>query len=105
MQLRENQELTVNVFACEKFAQYIYDRLTIVQATREYLQEANQCNNTSPLRMLLCLMKYSVRVECLPRSKMFIADTLSLAYLLRKPTDAEMQTVSLQKTLTSRCIR
>ena len=36
-------------------------------------------------------MKYSLRIEYLPGSKMFIADTLSRAYLPHKPTDADRE--------------
>ena len=52
-----------------------------------------QISATTPRlqRMLLRLMKYSLRIEYVPGSKMFIADTLSRAYLPHKPTDADRE--------------
>ena len=77
------KELLAIVFACEKFAQHIYGRLTMVQSDHKPLVSIfkNQISATTPRlqRMLLHLMKYSLRIEYLPGSKMFIADTRSRA--------------------------
>jgi len=89
------KELLAIVFACEKFAQYIYGRLTVVQSDHKPLETIfkKQISATTPRlqRMLLRLMKYSLRIEYVPGSKMFIADTLSRAYLPHKPTDADRE--------------
>ena len=87
------KELLAIVFACEKFSQYIYGRLTVVQSDHKPLESIfkKEISATTPRlqRMLLRLMKYSLRIEYLPGSKMFIADTLSRAYLPHKPTAAD----------------
>jgi len=81
------------VFACEKFSQYIYGRLTVVQSDHKPLETIfkKQISATTPRlqHMLLHLMKYSLRIEYLPGSKMFIADSLSRPYLPHQPTDAD----------------
>jgi len=52
-----------------------------------------QISRTTPRlqRMLLRLMKYSLQIEYLPGSKMYIADTLSRAYLQSKLSDADRE--------------
>ena len=89
------KELLSIVFACEKFSQYIYGRLTVVQSDHKPLEAIykKQISATTPRlqRMLLRLMKYSLRIEYLPGPQMFIADTLSRAYLPHKPTDADRE--------------
>ena len=89
------KELLAIVFACEKFSQYIYGRLTVVQSDHKPLESIfkKQISATTPRlqRLLLRLMKYSLRIEYLPGSKMFIADTLSRAYLPYTPTDGDRE--------------
>ena len=79
------KELLAVVFGLEKFHQYTYARDVIVQSdhkpletiTKKPLHEAP----TRLQRMLLRISKYNIALQYYPGRKMFIADTLSRAFL------------------------
>ena len=79
------KELLAIVYACEKFSHYIYGHQTTVHSDHKPLEAIwrKQINATSPRlqRMLLRLLKFQLRIEYLPGSKMCIADALSRACL------------------------
>lgn len=46
VQTEKEKELFSVVFACEKFYQYIYGHICVVQALGIHLSKINQCNNS-----------------------------------------------------------
>jgi hypothetical protein len=89
------KELMAIVFACEKFAHYIYGQVVTVQSDHKPLEAVfkKAISATTPRlqRMLLRLLKYRPRVEYTPGKSMYIADTLSRAYLTGSPTSSERE--------------
>ena len=80
------KELLATVFACEKFDQYIFGRSgVIVQSDHRLLQTIfKKPIHSSPKRlqrMRLRLQHYGIHVEYKGGTTMFLADTLSRAYL------------------------
>ena len=80
------KELLAIVFACDRFEAYIYGRkLVHVESDHQPLEMIVQKPlNTAPKRlqrMLLQLQKYSLDVKYKKGSHMYLADTLSRAYL------------------------
>ena len=79
------RELLAIVFACEKFNQYIYGKEVIVQTDHKPLQAIqNKPLHKAPprlQRMLLRLQKYDLILKYTPGKNMYVADTLSRAYL------------------------
>ena len=79
------KELLAIVFSCEKFHDYIYGRQVNVETDRKPLETIFQKPfHQSPLRlqkMLMKLMRYDLDVEYKKGKELFIADTLSRAYL------------------------
>ena len=80
------KELLAIVFACEKFVQYIYDRDNVhVQSDHKPLEVIfKRPWVTAPKRLqrvLLRLQLYSLDVTYVRGSEMYIADTLSRAYI------------------------
>ena len=85
------KELLAIVFACEKFDQYVYGRDKVhVQNDHKPLEVIFK----RPLvtarnrlqRMLLRLQRYSLEVTYVRGSEMYIADTLSRAYMPGNPS-------------------
>jgi len=89
------KELLAIVFACEKFNIYIYGRVTHVQSDHKPLEAIfkKPISATTPRlqRMLLRLLKYQLRIEYTPGSHMYIADTLSRAYLPASATEIDQE--------------
>ena len=79
------KELLAIVFTCERFHQFVYGRKVTVQSDHKPLE----ATMTKPLsqappriqRLLIRLQKYQPTVQYVPGKYMFIADTLSRAYL------------------------
>ena len=80
------KELLAIVYACEKFGQYIFGRSNvIVQSDHKPLETIfRKPIHTSPKRlqrMRLRLQNFDIQVQYKKGETMFLADTLSLAYL------------------------
>jgi len=79
------KELLAIVFACEKFHFYVYGRDVTVQSDHRPLESIfkKSLHQTTPRlqRMLLRLLRYRLTVQYTPGKLMFVADTLSHAYL------------------------
>ena len=73
------------VFAAERFHQYIYGRDVEVQSDHKPLDTITRTplHNASPRLqlMLLRLLRYKPSIRCVQGSKMYIADTMSRAFL------------------------
>ena len=83
------------VFASEKFAHYIYGQLVTVQSDHKPLESVfkKSIAATTPRLqcMLLRLLKFQLHVDYLPGKSMYIADTLSRAYLTEPPTRSDRE--------------
>ena len=84
------KELLAIVYACEKFYQYIFGRSNvIVQSDHKPLETIfEKPIHSSPKRlqrMRLRLQNYDIQVEYKKGETMFLADTLSRAYLENEP--------------------
>ena len=84
------KELLAIVYACEKFDQYIFGRSNvIVQSDHKPLETIfKKPIHSSPKRlqlMRLRLQNYDIQVEYKKGETMFLADTLSRAYLKNEP--------------------
>ena len=80
------KELLAIVFACEKFDQYIFGRSDVViESDHKPLETIfKKVINSSPKRlqgMQLHLQNYDIQVEYRKCTTMFLADTLSRAYV------------------------
>lgn len=79
------KELLAIVFACNKFHQYIYGKQVEVQSDHKPLEAIIKkplCKASPRLqRMLLRLQRYQIGITYVPGKFMYIADTLSRAYL------------------------
>ena len=90
------KELLAIVFACERFDVYIYGRDVVkVESDHQPLKMImRKPLNDAPKRlqrMLLQLQKYSLNVGYKKGKEMYLADTLSRAYLPEKTTVAEVK--------------
>ena len=89
------KELLAIVFACLKFHQYIYGQDIIVQSDHKPLEAIfrKPLSTTTPRlqRMLLKLLPFSLNIVYTPGKQMFIADTLSRAYLPSTPSSIEQE--------------
>ena len=79
------KELLAILFAAEKFSNYIFGTEVLVQSDHKPLEYIfkKPLHTASPRiqLMLLKLMKHKLKVVYTPGSKMYIADTLSRAYI------------------------
>ena len=88
------KELLAIVFACERFDQFIYGKQVTVESDHKPLEAII----TKPLsqappriqRLLIRLQKYQPMVKYVPGKFLFIADTLSRAYLPAKGEQQEL---------------
>ena len=88
------KELLAIVFACERFNQFIYGKQVTVESDHKPLEAII----TKPLsqappriqRLLIRLQKYQPMVKYVPGKFLFIADTLSRAYLPAKGEQQEL---------------
>ena len=97
------RELLCIVFAAERFHQYIYGREVEVQSDHQPLETITRkpLHNASPRLqlMLLRLLRYKLSIRYVQGSKMYIADTLSRAFLsdAHPEHDMEMRVHSVSK--------
>ncbi|CAB3985329.1 Hypothetical predicted protein [Paramuricea clavata] len=86
------KELLAIVFACERFNQFIYGTQVTVHSDHKPLEAiiAKPLSQAPPRiqRLLIRLQKYHPTVKYVPGKFLFIADTLSTAYL---PEEGEQQ--------------
>ncbi len=79
------RELLAIVFAAEQFRHYIYNQEVEVESDHSPLEQIHKKSllNASPRLqlMLLRLLRYNLNIRYLKGSKMYIADTLSRAYI------------------------
>ncbi|XP_060070555.1 uncharacterized protein K02A2.6-like [Ylistrum balloti] len=79
------KELLAVVFGLEKFHHYVYGRFVLVQSDHKPLEMIiKKSIHSSPKRlqrMLLRLQKYDFNITYHPGKEMYLADTLSRAYL------------------------
>ena len=77
------------VFACTKFHDYIYGKTVTVETDHKPLESIfKKPISKAPARLqniLLKLQKYSLHIVFKKGSKMYLADTLSRAYLKKGP--------------------
>jgi hypothetical protein len=89
------KELLSILYACEKFSQFVYGRRVTVQSDHKPLETIfkKALSQTTPRlqRMLLRLLKYDLEVRYTPGKQMYVADTLSRAYLTMPPTKDECE--------------
>ena len=90
------KELLAIVFACEKFDQYIFGRSDVVVESDhrplETIFKKPILNSPKRLqRMRLRLQNYNIQVEYKRGTTMFLADTLSRAYLENEPEEPTPQ--------------
>ena len=83
------KELLAVVFGCERFNHYVYGRPVDVESDHKPLVSVNKkpLTKVSPRlqRLLLRLQKYEVNITYVPGKYMYVADTLSRAYLKSPP--------------------
>ena len=77
-------------FACTKFHQYIYGKCTDVQTDQRSVESIlrKPIAKASPRlqRMMLQLQCYTLNVRCVPGKLMYVADTLSRAFIRGEPS-------------------
>ena len=87
------KEMLAIVFSTQKFREYILGKETLVQTDHKPLEMIlRKPMATAPLRLQAMMLKvsgYDLKVECLPRKKQFLADTLSRASLNEAPPEEE----------------
>ena len=93
------KELLAILFACEKFHLYIYARNNVsIQSDhkpRENIYQKPLNNAPARLqRMLLRLQKYDMRVKYTPGKELYVADTLSRAYLPNESVSTSVTAIS-----------
>ena len=93
------KELLAILFAYEKFHMYIYARNNVtIQSDHKPLENIFQKPlNNAPARlqrMLLRLQKYDIRVKYTPGKELYVADTLSRAYLPNESVSASVAAIS-----------
>ena len=89
-----DKELLSIVHGCTRFDQYIYGRSITVQTDHKPLETIFKKSLLSApkrlQRMLLQLQRYSLNIVYKPGKELFIADTLSRAFLPNKPSTEEL---------------
>ena len=93
------KELLAIVFACHKFHQYIYGFHTKIQTDHKPLESIfkKSLHKASPRlqRMLLKLQKYDLSIGYTKGKDLYIADTLSRAYLTASSDDTDHEDIEL----------
>lgn len=88
------KELLSIVHGCTRFDQYVYGRSITVQTDHKPLETIFKKSLLSApkrlQRMLLQLQRYSLNIVYKPGKELFIADTLSRAFLPNKPSTEEL---------------
>ena len=89
------KELLSIVHGCTRFDQYVYGRPITVQTDHKPLESIFKKSLLSApkrlQRMLLQLQRYSLNIVYKPGKELFIADTLSRAFLPNKPSTEELK--------------
>ena len=85
------KELLLIVFACEKFHQYVYGQQTVTVESDhkplEYIWKKPWSTTPPRLqRLMLRLQPYDLKIKCVPGKYLYMADTLSRAFLPDIPT-------------------
>ena len=101
------KELLAIVYACEKFDTYIYGRDVVTVETDHKPLEviARKALNSAPQRlqrMLLRLQRYNLEIRYKKGKEMFLADTLSRAFLPKAHASAfvlELEEIDLKASL------
>ena len=98
------KEMLAVVFALQKFDQYVYGRSVTVQSDHKPLPTiSNKPLRSAPKRlqgMLLKIQKYDVTIVYKPGPEMYLADTLSRAFLpTTENTQGEFERVNAVKLL------
>ncbi|PIK48383.1 hypothetical protein BSL78_14743 [Apostichopus japonicus] len=79
------KEMLAIVYGCEKFHQYIYGKEVLVESDHKPLEAIVRKPLVSAppriQRLLMRAQRYNLKVEYKPGKEMYIADTLSRAYL------------------------
>ena len=87
------KEMLAVVFALNKFNQYVYGRPVTVNSDHKPLEAiAQKPLRNAPKRlqgMLLKIQKYDIKIVYKPGTKMYLADTLSRAYISGSPSPCE----------------
>ncbi|XP_062605902.1 uncharacterized protein K02A2.6-like [Saccostrea cucullata] len=98
----EKETLAV-VYGCQKFHQYVYGRMVHVETDHKPLQSIFSkplCKAPMRLqRLLLTLQKYELNVQYKPGKLLYIADTLSRAYLHETEEELVPDLESLRDTV------
>lgn len=85
------KEMLAVVYGCERFYQYVYGQhVTIETDHRPLVSMYNKPLDTAPARIqrfLLRMQKFDATLEYRPGKEMYLADTLSRAYLPNEETD------------------
>ena len=93
------KELLSIVHGCTRFNQYVYGRPVTVQTDHKPLESIFKKSLLSApkrlQRMLLQLQRYSLNIVYKPGKELFIADTLSRAFLPNKPSTEELKSDGL----------
>lgn len=88
------KELLSIVHGCTRFDQYVYGRSITVQTDHKPLETICKKSLLSApkrlQRMLLQLQRYSLNIVYKPSKELFIADSLSRAFLPNKPSTEEL---------------
>ena len=88
------KELLAVVFGCERFNHYVYGRPVDVESDHKPLVSVNKKPLTKVSPRLQCLLlrlqKYEVNITYVPGKYMYVADTLSRAYLDEPPSEQEL---------------
>lgn len=89
-----DKELYAVVIGCERFNHYVYGRPVDFESDHKLLLSVTKkpLASSSPRlqRLLLRLQKYEVNITNVPGKYMYVADTLSRAFLNEKPTDVDL---------------
>ena len=102
------KEMLAICFACQTFHQYIYGKSIDVHSDHRPLESIlkKPIGKASPRlqRMMLQLQRYTLNVRCVPGKLMYVADTLSRAYITGDagcgaPEDMEVLVHSLVENL------
>ena len=97
------------VFACERFQVYIiYGRRVIAETDHSSLiaiSRKHLCDDPPRLqRLLLCIQKYDLKLECMPRKLIVVSDTLSRAFSTKQvagSTESEIHVCAIKSGSTT----
>ena len=91
------KEMLAICFSCVKFHQYVYGKSTIVHTDHRPLESIlkKPIAKASPIlqRMILQLQRYDLDVKYVPGKYLYVADTLSRAYIQGDPHAVHQRTL------------